>query len=200
MKKILISLAIIGVVAAIGVGATVAYFSDTETSTGNTFTAGTLDLTINNPGQAIFNVGNLKPNDSGHGTWTLTNAGSVDGYVDIHNITLANYENGCNDPETKVSDPTCGTSTDQGELSANMDVRLCVDVDNNGVCNEEDTSIYTGKLSGIASDYDANIALAAGATKYITMTWSIDSGVGNIIQSDSTTMGLTFELGQTTGQ
>jgi len=47
-KKILISLSIIGVVAALAVGGTIAYFSDTETSTGNTFTAGVLDLKIDN--------------------------------------------------------------------------------------------------------------------------------------------------------
>lgn len=47
-KRILISLSIIGAVAAIAIGGTIAYFSDVETSTGNTFTAGTLDLTIDN--------------------------------------------------------------------------------------------------------------------------------------------------------
>ena len=40
------SLAIIAAIGAIVVGATTAYFSDTETSTGNTFTAGNLDLKI----------------------------------------------------------------------------------------------------------------------------------------------------------
>ncbi len=45
-KKILISLSVIGVVAAIAVGGTIAFFSDTETSTGNTFTAGSLDLLV----------------------------------------------------------------------------------------------------------------------------------------------------------
>src|SRR4030042_3662539 len=45
-KKLLISLSVIGAVAAIAVGGTIAYFSDTETSTGNTFTAGELDLKI----------------------------------------------------------------------------------------------------------------------------------------------------------
>lgn len=48
MKKILISVSIIGAVAAIAIGATTAYFSDTETSAGNTFTAGSLDLKISN--------------------------------------------------------------------------------------------------------------------------------------------------------
>lgn len=45
-KRILISLSIIGVVAALGIGGTIAYFSDVETSVGNTFAAGSLDLKI----------------------------------------------------------------------------------------------------------------------------------------------------------
>lgn len=46
MKRILISLSIIGVVGAIAIGATVALFSDTETSAGNIFTAGSIDLKV----------------------------------------------------------------------------------------------------------------------------------------------------------
>jgi predicted ribosomally synthesized peptide with SipW-like signal peptide len=46
MKRIIISLAVIGAVAAIAIGATTAFFSDTETSTGNTFTAGAIDLKV----------------------------------------------------------------------------------------------------------------------------------------------------------
>ncbi len=47
-KKILISLSIILAVAAIVVSGTVAYLSDTETSAGNIFTAGAIDLKIDN--------------------------------------------------------------------------------------------------------------------------------------------------------
>lgn len=46
MKKILISVSIIAAVAAVVTGATTAFFSDTETSTGNTFTAGAIDLKV----------------------------------------------------------------------------------------------------------------------------------------------------------
>ena len=46
MKKILLSLSMIAVVGVIVLGATGAFFSDTETSTGNTFTAGAIDLTV----------------------------------------------------------------------------------------------------------------------------------------------------------
>ena len=46
MKKIIMSLAMIAAVGAIVVGATGAFFSDTETSTNNTFTAGTIDISV----------------------------------------------------------------------------------------------------------------------------------------------------------
>ena len=75
-KKIIISLSVIGAVAAIAVGGTIAYFSDTETSSGNTFTAGTLNLTVNtNDGTntVVFNVSDVKPGDKGDGTWALVN-------------------------------------------------------------------------------------------------------------------------------
>ncbi len=45
-KKIVVSLAVIGVVAVIAIGATIAYFSDTETSANNMFVAGTIDLKV----------------------------------------------------------------------------------------------------------------------------------------------------------
>ena len=48
MKKILLSLSMIAVVGVVVLGATGAFFSDTETSTGNTFTAGAIDLKVDN--------------------------------------------------------------------------------------------------------------------------------------------------------
>lgn len=45
-KKALIILSVIGVVAAFAIGGTVAYFNDTETSTGNIFVAGSIDLKV----------------------------------------------------------------------------------------------------------------------------------------------------------
>lgn len=47
-KKIIVSLSVIGLVAAIAIGGTIAYFSDTETSAGNLFAAGSIDLEIDN--------------------------------------------------------------------------------------------------------------------------------------------------------
>jgi Ca-activated chloride channel family protein len=46
MKKILISVSVIAIAAIVVVGATTAFFTDTETSVGNTFTAGAIDLKV----------------------------------------------------------------------------------------------------------------------------------------------------------
>ena len=56
MKKILISLGIIGVVAAVAIGGTIAYFNDVETSTNNVFTAGSLDLKVDHLKQTYNNI------------------------------------------------------------------------------------------------------------------------------------------------
>ena len=48
MRKLLVSAGIVVFAGAIAVGATGAFFSDTETSVGNTFAAGELDLKIDN--------------------------------------------------------------------------------------------------------------------------------------------------------
>lgn len=54
MKKIIISLSMIGVVAAIVIGATMAYFNDTETTSGNIFVAGEMDLKVDHK-YAMYN-------------------------------------------------------------------------------------------------------------------------------------------------
>ena len=139
-KKILISLSVIGVVAAIAVGGTIAYFSDTETSTGNTFTAGAIDLTIDNesyvtnengelvysPGtswsfsdltdQLFFDFADLKPGDLGEDTISI-HVDSNDAWA-CSKITLTkNAENGMTEPESKV-DSTWGEFG--GELAQNL--------------------------------------------------------------------------------
>src|SRR3990167_8179845 len=48
MKRLLVSAGTLIFIGAVAISATGAFFSDTETSTGNTFAAGELDLTIDN--------------------------------------------------------------------------------------------------------------------------------------------------------
>ena len=78
MKKILISAFTIFVAVAAVAGATFAVFSDTETSAGNTFAAGSLDLTVDgdNTNVVKFNVSDMRPGNQPKGTYTLANVGS----------------------------------------------------------------------------------------------------------------------------
>jgi len=77
MKKIAISLGIIGVVAAVVIGATTAYFSDTETSKGNTISAGTIDIAVDgqNPWSEdySFALEDMKPSYVKYSIFTVKN-------------------------------------------------------------------------------------------------------------------------------
>jgi predicted ribosomally synthesized peptide with SipW-like signal peptide len=209
--KILLSLSVIAAVAAIAIGGTVAYFSDTETSQGNTFSAGTLNLTLDGANENVvkFTVTDAVPGQSGRGTWTVRNVGSIAGYLDLESISVVDDDLNCNEPELAAEIATYGTGNQTcgpnggGELGANMNVTLCVDNDysTNPGCGAGNTVIYNGALNRIASSYNQNLPLAAnGGTNYITLDWTIPDGVGNIIQSDRATLNMTFELAQTMGQ
>lgn len=121
MKKILVSLSIIGVVAAIAIGATKAYFADVETSTGNTMTAGSIDLKIDyrckgggcevgfhdlGLGDHYFSECDVKPGDKGEVTisWHVSN-NKAWGRLKMDDIV--DYEYHCTEPETEYPDPTC---------------------------------------------------------------------------------------------
>jgi len=158
-KKILISLSVIGAVAAIVVGGTIAYFSDTETSTGNIFTAGTLDLQIDSTCHYYQNgepVDCKDASDASFGDWDLTDL--QDGVrkffafndvkpgdwgedtISLHVFDnpawacvqlgpLTNDDNGCNEPESDV-DSTCGAG--EGELGDNLYFTVWADVCDGG--------------------------------------------------------------------
>src|SRR3989344_742543 len=59
MKRILLGLSLIAAVAAVVVGATTAFYGDTETSTGNVLAAGSIDLGVDNESyyNGVFNPG-----------------------------------------------------------------------------------------------------------------------------------------------
>src|SRR6056297_578538 len=98
-KKILLSLAIIGVAAAMVVGATTAYFTSTETSEGNTFSAGTLELSLSGQSAQDFSV---NFSDMAPGEWTgekklhLKNTGSLTNVVDSIKVSALNYTQSSN--------------------------------------------------------------------------------------------------------
>jgi len=184
---------------ALGAG-TIAYFSDTETSNGNTFTAGTLDLTLDggNVNVVKWTVNNFAPGGQPIRTFALQNVGSLTGYLDMESILVTEHENVRIDPEIEAGD----TTDDVGELGSVVSINFFIDLDGNGWFGVGDTYIQANThIADLPSHYELNEAMSAGETVYITAQVNWWSNVlDNQAQSDSLDLNITFELGQTTGQ
>ena len=136
MKKIFLSLGSIFFVAALLAGGTGAFLADEETSTGNTFASGVIDLKIDNEsyytndlgkltyssstswalssllGKLFFNFTDVKPGDIGEDTISL-HVSNNNAYACMNVLMTGTPENGQNEPEV-LADPTAGTN--DGEL------------------------------------------------------------------------------------
>ncbi|MBU3967161.1 MAG: M73 family metallopeptidase [Euryarchaeota archaeon] len=206
MNKLLTSLLMIGVVAAMAGAATWANFSDIETSTGNTFTAGTLDLvgqvtqvhsgsgttTVYNPGGGAnfyWTVSNIAPGSAGTDVWTLTNGGSIPGNLTIALTTTSN-ENTLMEPELALND-----NVDDGELDNQMTfglVRTNPDSSTNILVTAGST------IAVVETALDAEIRLmGSGEVIIYTLTWTLpDITNNNFVQSDSLVLDINFVLNQ----
>ena len=102
MKKIFVSLTLIVAASIAIVGATRSVFSDTEQVLGNTFSAGTLDLKVDDTDGTIEKITftNIAPGfDSQYRVFCLKNTGTVSGQPSIQFSQITNEENGVNAPE-----------------------------------------------------------------------------------------------------
>lgn len=205
MKKTLFTMMALVLVIGLAGAGTFAYFSDTETSTGNTFTAGTLDLTVNGQnGQNVqlFNVSNLVPGNQPTGRYRINNIGSINGYLDIESISIVNNENGCIEPETQAGDTTCGP--DQGELGAQLNLRMFLDYNNNGWIDTGEPMFFNGRVNTLPANFQLNEPVPAGGgvdfVAEIYDWWSGQDIDDNLAQSDSLVVNMTFELSQTPAQ
>lgn len=92
-KQFAVTLASVGLGAALIGGGTFAYFSDKE-EVKNTFAAGTLDLAVNP--SVVFNLKDMKPGDWADGSYNLTNNGTV-GIKSVYMTTTYNVTDSKND-------------------------------------------------------------------------------------------------------
>lgn len=194
MKKILYSVGLIVSVAALAMGATGAFFSDSETSTGNTFTAGDIDLKIDNtsyvtdangilvssPGTSwslkdlvpgvdhFFNFADLKPGDLGEDTISI-HVGSNNAWMCAAARVTDDSDQTCTDPEL-ADDATCtNPGLGQGELADNLNFAFWHDDGDNVLETDEYNGgagiFLEGPLSGI--DAQGKITLADSASSIL---------------------------------
>jgi predicted ribosomally synthesized peptide with SipW-like signal peptide len=209
MKKVLISLSIIGAVAAIAIGATVAYLSDTETSTGNTFTAGTLDLKVGGKDDTeVVHIvlDNIKPGWSREYRWTIKNAGTLDGILWFEVTNIVNKDNGVIEPEQGAPGED---GTELGELGANMTHKInffrpgtYFDAsrprDGSRTGPEIKHWISLNSLAGHKWYYQDILKSGEEEEKDLCIVLKLDSSVGNCIQGDSVSFDIVFHLDQVT--
>ncbi|HEX9896687.1 MAG TPA: TasA family protein [Dehalococcoidales bacterium] len=205
MKKVLMSLMIIALVSALIGGGIYAVFSDVESSTGNTFTAGTLNLVNVISGTAVnssiavteqadglndkveFGLTNpIRPGSSGTITWTLSNTGNLPGTLTMAAITSFGEGAAANEPEL-AADPT---------NLVGLDTNLMVWVTRDGADVYGATGAYA-PMSGLAGALNAQSpTIGAGGSVVYVLNWQIPLATGNAIQGDTATLDINFTLTQ----
>ena len=206
-RRILMSVLAIAMTLTLVGGATFAYFSDTETSSGNTFTAGTLDLMIRDGGidwfdgiGAEWTLSDMKPGDIVYGSVDFKNFGSI--YADHMEITCF-YA--ITDPLGPESDTEENTSADKmaGEMIISKMVysydNIEVDclpriTDANGNLAKDLYDLRVGEVDDLPLP-QAGIQLAD-----ISMTLQFNSGAGNDFQGDILDTTFMFTLNQDRNQ
>lgn len=213
-KRIILALGMIVFVAAVLISSTGAFFSDTESSTGNVFTAGAIDLKIDSTatynGNAVesatwterdlnptadkfFNFNDIKPGD--HGTNTVSvHVINNDAWVCAYVTGLTENENGINEPESEVD-----STPETGELRQNMSWVIWRDTNGNGVQDVGEGTLTSGQPNnGVLALYDSTTGtpLSASTTGYIGVAWTLPASVGNEVQTDSMTGDISFSAVQ----
>jgi spore coat-associated protein N len=196
MKKILISLVMVVLAAGLIGGGVYAAFSNTETSTDNLLSSGTLDLKTNDSDgvSQTFYSGNLKPGDSiGPAKLSLRNTGTLNASaLDIafsyikrdgaqpSDVKLVGIDKTADEYASQVLVVTLTRET-QNLLS------LIMDQNNNGNIDLYDLSRTS--LTGLGGIY-------AGQSKNFTVKFTIDPNTGNEFQGDGVAVTMTFTLRQ----
>lgn len=169
MLKILKSLVVIGAVAGLTVGATSAFFSDKETSTGNVFTAGGVDLKVDSQAnyngkpvegsswdqrdltkEKFFNFGDVKPGDWGENTISL-HVVDNDAWACLTINNMANNDNSCTEPEKEAENGDCGKDPNAGELAQNLYFTAWAEEDGDNIWQANEPLLFTNRY-GPASD------------------------------------------------
>jgi predicted ribosomally synthesized peptide with SipW-like signal peptide len=178
MKKILplaASVMIVLIASVFASAGTLAIFTDTEVSAGNTFTAGILDLKVDDADSPVvpWSMGPMEPGDTYFtGFKTLKNVGNVDGCLTVTISNLICAENGREEPEKAAGDPAGsqwdpdGFSQDGGNGELWDQVLFSFVIDNGDGTHQAPTSwldttigLYPDESSYYSIDVDSPITL-----------------------------------------
>jgi len=193
-RRVLGGVVTIGAAAAAAGAGTFAAFTDSESSTGNTISAGTLSLS--SPSNAVFTASDIVPGDSipGSGTTTIQATYENSSTVDPAEV---DFSASIGEP----SEPTePSNSTDQ--TASQFASQLNVDTANLTIDGASDTDLTSAEgvstlddLAGLSLD-DAYGEISPGQTVGLELAVTFDSGAGNAYQADGVSLSVTFDAEQ----
>jgi hypothetical protein len=142
----------------------------------------------------------VAPGDSGTGSSTLANVGSLSGELDIATSAVVNTS-GAGGTEYEGG---------SGELGASAQIAMYLDVDQSGSWTAGDIGLmsdgntYTlpaaldyDEIDNYSSEtWDAVETMDATASDDIVVNWQVPAGAGNEIQGDEVSFDITFTLEQ----
>ena len=218
MKNILRSMLIISAVAAVVIGGTVAYFSDTEESLDNKFTAGIIDISVNDPADWHYELNDMKPGYVDYSDFVIRNDG--DNPINVWKKVSAptTIENGVTEPEcvaysgTWTEDrslPNYGTCSSMGtvvnDLAPVIDYDLSVVVKDNSddeiwnqmLYDEDKTVAY---INGLPDHGMFLGMIPVGGTMEVTESYHMDENATNEHQSDQLAFDITLYGEQLKGE
>lgn len=162
VQRILVSLGMIVFVGAVAAGATGAFFSDTETSTGNTFAAGAIDLTVDSEQHYNGNVCAFDEED-GQYEWSGQSAFPVpgtecDGTWEATDLGAQKFWNFTDVKPGDEGENTISLHVDSNDAYACVDVTItenddvdCTEPENDaegvGICNTDGSPEFDGELA-----------------------------------------------------
>ncbi|MFL6090587.1 MAG: TasA family protein [Aeromicrobium sp.] len=173
----------LGLALGVGSAGTFAYWTDSSTVTGITFTAGTLDLKVNNldnvTGYTSLNISNMIPGQSVAAVLTVKNAGNV-GFTYTANGTATNVD------------------------SKNLRGALVLKVTGGSVTGSSPSATCSGSaLTGSGTSLGATFtllgtarSLAASASEPVCVEVSMPSNASSSLQGSTTDVVLTFTATQ----
>ena len=206
MKKILLSLGVIAIVAVGAIGATRAYFSSTATMSGNTFTAGTMalkiDQNVSGGTQNWVNGFDVTSDDFKNANgWNSTNngwnlfmaqSGLSNLYPGVTNQQIMDIKNdGTVDGIATIKFDA--TAWNPAAIGDNLNFTVYYDAFNTGTYGP---AIASGTLAAWNHNtYNLGV-LTHGAIASVKIVWSIPTTAGNDIMGATATVNTVFGLNQ----
>jgi predicted ribosomally synthesized peptide with SipW-like signal peptide len=167
----------LGVVLAVGSTGTFAYWTDDVSVNGTTFTAGTLDLQVNDlntvAAYTTLNLATMVPGNSMAGTLVIKNNGNV---------------------PLKYTGATATTNTDGKNLAGNLTARVTLGAaaGTSPTMTCDGTAIAGGATTAIGALTTPKRQLGPGATETICVEVTLPAGAPSTVQAGRTDVTFTF--------